>query len=220
MIHAYNKTYLNDAMKNLGEAVDYAVNDCGVSIKEFFELFMTTGYAEKFGLGVPQVISGMSGVELVNEIFSKSGLGEVSTKPKKEYGRSAEYWAGWILAYYQWYLGRSFKTILQFLTVSEVLSLYSTLHEASEDKCVDIFNQIIRSKESISRLQVQRKICGFSQRELAEKSGVNLRTLQQYELKTKDLSKASASSILALSKVLGCGIEDLLELELIDVEYE
>ena len=51
----------------------------------------------------------------------------------------------------------------------------------------------------------------YSQRELAEKSGVNLRTLQQYELKAKDINKAATTTLLALSKTLGCKIEDLLE---------
>ena len=62
-----------------------------------------------------------------------------------------------------------------------------------------------------SKLQQQRKKCGYSQRELAEKSGVNLRTLQQYELKTKDIGKASVQTVIALAAVLGCPIEDLLE---------
>ena len=60
-------------------------------------------------------------------------------------------------------------------------------------------------------MRQQRKKCGYSQRELAEKSGVNLRTLQQYELKTKDIGKASVRTVMALANVLGCRIEDLLE---------
>ena len=54
-----------------------------------------------------------------------------------------------------------------------------------------------------TKLQELRKNIGYSQRELAEKSGVNLRTLQQYELKAKDINKA-ATTLLALSKTLGC----------------
>jgi len=41
--------------------------------------------------------------------------------------------------------------------------------------------------------------------------GVNLRTLQQYELKTKDISKASVQTVMALTHVLGCQADDLLE---------
>ena len=41
---------------------------------------------------------------------------------------------------------------------------------------------------------------------------VNLRTLQQYELSTKDINKASAASVYALTKTLNCNVEDLLEM--------
>lgn len=50
---------------------------------------------------------------------------------------------GWALAYYQWYTGRSFKSIDRHVSVNEVLKLYPTLHEASEDKFVDTINVII-----------------------------------------------------------------------------
>ena len=56
-----------------------------------------------------------------------------------------------------------------------------------------------------------RQSVGYSQRELAEKSGVNLRTLQQYELRAKDINKAATETLLKLSKTIGCKIEDLPE---------
>lgn len=43
------------------------------------------------------------------------------------------------------------------------------------------------------------------------KAGVNLRTLQQYELKTKDIGKASVQTVLSLVNVLGCRVEGLME---------
>jgi transcriptional regulator with XRE-family HTH domain len=96
--------------------------------------------------------------------------------------------------------------------------LYSTLHEASEEKFVDTVNAIIRNKDLPTRLQTQRKISGYSQRELAQKVGVNLRTLQQYEIRAKDINKAAAVTLLALAKSLGCQIEDLLEYDSGEVE--
>ena len=41
MIHAYSEEYLSDAMKNLGEAVDYAVNYCQTEMQVFFDLFIS-----------------------------------------------------------------------------------------------------------------------------------------------------------------------------------
>ena len=93
----------------------------------------------------------------------------------------------------------------------EIRKLYSPLHEAAEDKFVDTLNAIIQRKNAPAKLQQQRKRCGYSQKELAERSGVNLRTLQQYELKTKDISKASVQTVVALANALGCRVEELLE---------
>lgn len=95
--------------------------------------------------------------------------------------------------------------------MKEVLKLYPVMHEAAEDKFVDTVNCIIARKNTVSQLQKRRKLCGYSQRELAEKSGVNLRTLQQYELRTKDIDKAAIRTVRALANVLNCQMEDLLE---------
>lgn len=211
MIHAYDNQYLDDAMKCLGEAMDYAVNSCQMDMDRFLELFIGTGYAEQFAVGVPKIVSGLSGTELVMDVISKSGTKIDFPEAQIDYDYSPEYWCGWILAYYQWYTGRSFKEIREHITMQEIAKLYPTLHEASEKKFVDTVNRIIRKKNPPTRLQAQRKISGYSQRELAEKVGVNLRTLQQYEIRAKDINKAAGSTLLALSKVLGCRVEDLLE---------
>lgn len=211
MIRGYNEAYLNDAQENLGEAFDYAVNACGIDIDEFMELFIAEGYAEGFGMGNPRYVSGLSGTELVMEVIAKSGRQMTFPEPQIEYDCSPEYWCGWILAYYQWVTARPFSDIHDSVSMSELLKLYHPLHEAGEEKYVDTVNTIIGEQKAPSKLQRQRKRCGYSQRELAEKSGVNLRTLQQYELKTKDINKASIQSIVAFANVLGCRAEDLLE---------
>lgn len=211
MIRAYAEEYLNDAQENLGEAFDYAVNACKLGIDEFMDLFIAEGFADAFGKGNPKYLSGISGTELVMEVIEKSGKQMEFPEPQVEYDCSPEYWCGWILAYYQWATGRTFKDIHSNISMNEILKMYSPLHEAGEDKFVDTVNAIIRRKNAASKLQQQRKKCGYSQRELAEKSGVNLRTLQQYELKTKDINKASVQSIVALANVLGCRVEDLME---------
>ena len=211
MIHAYDEKYLDDARDNLGEAFDYAVNACGFDIDEFMDLFIAGGFADAFGSGNPKYVSGISGTELVMETVVKSGKQMVFPEPQTEYDCSPEYWCGWILAFYQWETRRPFRDIRSNIAMHDILRMYNPLHEAGEDKFVDTLNSIIRKKETPSKLQQQRKKCGYSQRELSEKSGVNLRTLQQYELKTKDINKASVQSVMSLANVLGCCIDDLLE---------
>lgn len=106
-------------------------------------MFITVGLAEQFGSGVPKYISGMSGTELVWEVVNCSGQERELPEPAIEYDYSPEYWCGWILAYYQWRTGRSFKNIMQHITMREILKLYPTLHEASEEKFVDNLNRMI-----------------------------------------------------------------------------
>ena len=209
---AYGEYYLDDAMNNLGEAVDYAVNACHISADDFMNMFVTSGYAEQFSSGVAKVVSGLSGSELVLTVLEASGK-KIDSIPEArfEYDCSVEYWCGYILAYYQWRSAMSFKDILKFLPMSEIERMYSTLHEASEEKAIEVFSSVIKRKATSTKLQTVRKTSGMSQRELSEKSGISLRSIQQYEQKAKDINKAAVDSILALANALGCKVEDLIE---------
>ena len=220
MMHAYDEQYLDDAMQNMGEAFDYAINCCGMEPNVFMDMFVAGGLAKQFGAGVPGYVAGMSGTELVWEVTKRAGKEEVLPVAQIDYEYSREYWAGWILAYYQWYSGRSFKDIKKKISMKEILSLYSTLHEASEEKCVEILDAKICSADIPTALQQVRKAGGYSQRELAEKSGVALLMIQQYEQRAKDINKASGITLWALAKTLGCQMEDLLEYNKVEVDEE
>ena len=69
--------------------------------------------------------------------------------------------------------------------------------------------------ESISfhetKLKCIRTAKGYSQKQLADLSGVSLRSIQMYEQRRKDINKAQSDSLYHLAKVLGCTMEDLLE---------
>ena len=54
---------------------------------------------------------------------------------------------------------------------------------------------------------------GFSQAELSEHSGVNVRLIQDYEQNHKPINNAKAISVYRLAQVLNCNVENLLELE-------
>lgn len=211
MIHAYDEQYLNDAMCNLGEAFDFAANVCQVEPDDFLSMMISTGIAFQFERGVPKYVSGMSGTELALEVLRKSGIPAENAMARTEYSCSPEYWTGWITACFQWHTGRSFQNILESLSMREVLRLYPILHEVSEDRAIDALNRAILGKSLPTRLQSRRKDCGITQRELSEKSGVNLRTIQQYEHRSKDINKAAGATLRALAIALSCQIEDLLE---------
>ena len=95
--------------------------------------------------------------------------------------------------------------------MSEIYKLYYTLHEASEEKFIDVAESIFKRKDLPTKLQTIRKAIGLSQKELSDKSGVTLRMIQQYEQRAKDINKATASNLFALAQTLGCKAEDLLE---------
>ena len=59
-------------------------------------------------------------------------------------------------------------------------------------------------------LRELRKKRNLTQRELSQLSGVNFRSLQDYEQGHKKLTSASGDILLRLSTVLGCSTEDLL----------
>ena len=60
-MYAYAQCYLDDAMKNLGEAVEYAVCRCSLLPDRFMEMFIAGGLADGFEKGSPRYVSGMSG---------------------------------------------------------------------------------------------------------------------------------------------------------------
>lgn len=213
MTHAYNESYLDDAMKNLGDMVHYAVVDCGYEVDEFFRIFITSGIASRFERGNPKYVAGMSGVELAQETLRT--VCNVTDFPEATYaeGCSREYWAGWILAYYQWLRKRRFEDIVsEGLPLSRICDMY-ILHEADESKFVENADIIIERYKSgsQSKLQKIRKARGFTQKQLSDASGVTKRMIQLYEQRQNDINKAQVNVVLNLAKALGCSIEDLLE---------
>lgn len=49
MTRAYNEQYLDEAMRNLGEAFDYAAHGCNMELDDFLNLFIAGGFARQFG---------------------------------------------------------------------------------------------------------------------------------------------------------------------------
>lgn len=212
MTPAYKKEYLEEAMNNLGDALDYAVSTCGLTFDTFLSLFVTSRIADQFESGVAKFVSGLSGAELVLTVLNASGISrQTPSFPPISYARSQHYWCGYILAYFQWKTGMSFREILSFLSAGEIERMYPALHEASEEKAVDTFLDVIKAKRKPTNLQTIRKAIKMSQKTLSSQSGVSLRSIQQYEQRVKSINKAAAETLICLSKTLGCRMEDLIE---------
>lgn len=66
-----------------------------------------------------------------------------------------------------------------------------------------------------SKLKKIRLIRGFTQNEVAELSGVNIKSIAVYEQEPERINKASVETIILLAESLGCEIDDLIDRDLI-----
>ena len=211
MIHAYDKIYLDKARTALGRMLDFAVYDLKYDIEDFFALFITSGIAARFEKGDYSVIVGMSGVELAYKVLELTRGEENRIKPRYSADRSEEYWAGWALAYYQWDTALSFEEIVRAVPMKRIVEMYSPYHEMDIRQFCDKMNELYRTVQPETNLKALRQRADLSQRELAEQSGVPLRTIQQYEQRQKRINKAQAEYLLMLARTLCWDIEDLIE---------
>lgn len=211
MICAYDKVYLDKARTALGRMLDFAVYDLKYDIAEFFDLFIKSGVAKRFETGDFAVIVGMSGVELAYEVLEKSGEKYRRIKPNYTASRSEEFWTGWALAYYQWKTSLSFAQIVQYIPIKDIAALYTPYHEMDIRQFVDKMNEMYKAAKPETNLKLLRQKAGLSQRELADLSGIPVRTIQQYEQRQRDINKAQAEYLVMLAKALCCDIEDLIE---------
>ena len=161
--------------------------------------------------GEPAYLAGKSGIEIALEVVAETKGQELQTEPTERMERSAEYWIGWAVAYYQWYSGRRYHEIFQALSFEALQKMYYTLHEADVTKFADIAEARLKECFSDTNLKRIRMTYGCTQAELAQRSGVGLRSIQMYEQRNKDINQASAETMYRLSKTLGCTMEDLIE---------
>ncbi len=211
MTHAYHEMYVSRAMSVMGEAFDYAVNDCNISGEDFVKMLSVSPLSCYIENGEPAYVSGKSGIELVREcVYSVTGK-DLNVEARVRYERTPEYWGGWAIAYYQWLSSRKYIDIFKAVTFDDLLKMYPTLHEADITKFADVVDERVKSVFKDTNLKRIRASYGCSQSELAKMSGVSLRSIQMYEQRQKDINRASVSTVNSLAKSLGCTIEDLME---------
>ena len=202
---AYNELYLNNAMVTLATMLDYAVNSENENIDNIFKKFIDSGYSIAFEKGEPAIITGKSGIELYSLVTNKY----YNLSSYFSFNRSPEYWLGWSLAYYQWFTVTSFRDIHKQISLAEMLTWYNTLHEADISRFVEALDKRLYIKQT--NLEYFRKRAGLSQEGLSQLSGVPKRSIQLYEQRQNDISKAQFNILFALSRVLNCSVYDLSE---------
>jgi DNA-binding transcriptional regulator YiaG len=210
-IRAYNEEYMPLARKVLGDAVDFAVVTLGIDPDKFMEMFWISGIAERFENGNPAYVAGINGCELVRKVLLCIGEADPEQPDELYLDKSPEYWAGWSLAFYQWFSGRSFRRITKAVPLSGIISMYSVYHEMDPMKFRDEMDQRLRSYYQAPVLKEKRSQAGLSQSALARLSGVPLRQIQLFEQGQRDIRKTQAQTLFRLSKTLNCDMEMLMD---------
>ena len=211
MTRAYDEIYLNTAQNILGHAVDFAVMTLELTPDTFGAALAVSEASKQFGTGNPRYVAGMNGCEFARFVLSETHTPFTDQEDAMYIDRSVEYWAGWALAFYQWYSARSFMEILDIVPLSEIINMYPTYHEMDISHFADFMDKQIKEATQSTRLKLMRTNCGLSQSQLAADSKVALRQIQLFEQRQRDINNAAAITLLKLSKALHCRMEELME---------
>lgn len=201
--------YAADIESNISYMFDLAVNNYGIDGDSFWDMFTVSGIAEQIEKRNPKFTAGKSGEELLLEVLERVNYRAEKEEKPFVFGRSAEYWCGYIIAVSHLLLGKSFKELHSLIRFTELQNMYKTLHEAPDEKTVEIIGK--RALNKPAKLKSRRENIALSQADLAEKSGVSKRTIQAYEQREKDINKASVEIASKLAAALSCSIDDLME---------
>ncbi|MGN0534791.1 MAG: helix-turn-helix domain-containing protein [Eubacterium sp.] len=199
---------LEKSMDTLGEMFDFAVNNCKLNGDEYWDMFICSGIAQQFENNNPKFVAGKSGEEIVHDVLSIVGKSVNETSVLPRLGRTPEYWVGWALSQYQYEEKLSYKSIHQIVNFDELINMYKTLHEAPIEKFIEVLNS--KKNNCQTNLKLQRERMGLSQSQLADLSGVNVKTIQAYEQRQKEIKSAKYETLQKLSSALGCEISDFL----------
>ena len=213
-IRAYDELYLPGAQNILGHAVDFAVMTLAIEPNVFGNALAVSESAKQFSEGNPRYVAGMNGCEFARAVLDDVEVAYRESADEMYLDKSPEYWAGWALAYYQWFTSRSFMEILHAMSLNDIIRMYPLYHEMDLSHFVEQMDRFMKEAYPQTRLRERRSNCGLSQSELASEADVPLRQIQLFEQGQRDINKTSAITLYKLSKALHCKMEDLLEPDL------
>ena len=213
-IRAYDELYLPGAQNILGHAVNFAVMTLAIEPNVFGNALAVSESAKQFSEGNPRYVAGMNGCEFARAVLDDVEVAYRESADEMYLDKSPEYWAGWALAYYQWFTSRSFMEILRAMSLNDIIRMYPLYHEMDLSHFVEQMDRFMKETYPQTRLRDRRSNCGLSQSELAADADVPLRQIQLFEQGQRDINKTSAITLYKLSKALHCKMEDLLEPDL------
>ena len=201
MIEAYKEDYGRIAQVKMAEMFELAALKEKIKIDDFIEMFIDSPICRAFETLDPIYLLGKSSNELIAMIINKPPVDIYVA----EYA-SPEFWTGYVLAYAQVTLNKSYRTLVKAFPCSEILIHYFPYHEMDNRHILDVFKEKLQKNNPLRTLRLERKL---SQSDLALLSNVNIRSIKGYEQGTLDISKAQVDTVFALARVLGCSLEKL-----------
>lgn len=211
MIHAYDELYLENSKRKLGIILEEAVLTYHFNLVDFYGLFLSSGIADAFGKGDTRFLSGMSGHEILYNVFERMDIPYEIYEQNGSIGKSPFYWAGSVTAHYQWQRNMSYRELDSLVPIDEILEMYHPFHEMDISSFIKEIDKKILNRRPDTVLSIKRKALGISQSELSLLSGIPVRTIQQYEQRQKNINMARAEYLVKLAAVFSCSVEELLE---------
>lgn len=140
---AYPEFYMQAARDNLAACFEYGVTGCHIAPDELAHMLVESDLARQLSLDLPCCTVGMTGRGLLCQLLRTLGR-DVDTVPRfSTYSVSPAYWAGDVVAFYQWYRDLTLGGIWEQVPMSRIMAMYYPLHEASVHKFVDVMDGIL-----------------------------------------------------------------------------
>lgn len=210
MIRAYDQNYLERARDSFGIMLELAVSECKLDLREYYNCFLESDCSVRFAKGDVSIIAGCSGVDLIQSVLKNKDVCKGVEQHFLKHGR--EYWVGYSLAHYQWYCGIYFQVLDKEVPIETIAEWYPFYREQNISKFVIKMNEVRQASRCMTYLKMFRQNMNMTQKELADKTEIPIKTIQQYEQGQKSINKAKAEYVIRLARVLCCEPEQLLEM--------
>lgn len=126
VVHPYDEIYLSDNIITRGSLFAQVSRDTsGWDFSHFYREFMRCKTIAKLDISWPRYAC-LNGVEL--RMYLEEEEPHLFIKGEHPWSESAAEWAGWFLAYHQWYWNVSSPKLGDFYTTETLLRMYPGAH--------------------------------------------------------------------------------------------
>ena len=200
-----------EAAETTSAMFSLCVDALGMSGERAAQLFVGSGMARQIELLNAPMIMGKNELDQLEWMLWRCGI-EADLDNLDYVLAGTACWVGEVLFTFHAETGMPFKRILSRVSYDDIEALQLRCVEWDPQATVrELLIPMYVDRADPNPLRTMRLRHGLTQNELAGAAGISLRTLQQYEQGTKDVSRAAAVTVLKLAHVLGCEVEDLVD---------